>query len=137
STDERDHIRVHPQVGYDMLRKLRPSEVIANHVAYQHHERQDGTGYPRGLHGHNRVQRAPVERGATGRVLLDAEIVAVADVYDALGSDRPYRAALPPDQVVRTMRRLAGGQLHRALAAQLIPVLASSPRGSEAVVATG
>jgi HD-GYP domain-containing protein (c-di-GMP phosphodiesterase class II) len=137
STEERDHIRAHPQIGYDMLRKLRPSEVIANHVAYQHHERQDGTGYPRGLHGHNRVQRAPVERGATGRVLLDAEIVSVADVYDALGSDRPYRAALPPDQVVRMLRRLAGGQLNREIVAQLISVLPIYPLGSEVMVVTG
>ncbi|HEY3111684.1 MAG TPA: HD-GYP domain-containing protein [Chloroflexota bacterium] len=137
STDERDHIRVHPQIGYDMLRKLRPSEVIANHVAYQHHERQDGTGYPRGLHGHNRIQRTPLERGATGRVLLDAEIVAVADVYDALGSDRPYRAALPPDQVVRMLRRLAGGQLNREIVAQLISVLPIYPLGSEVMVVTG
>src|SRR5436853_6896681 len=65
---ERERIRAHPQIGYDMLRKLRPNEVIANHVAYQHHERQDGTGYPRGLHGVNRAQRASAERGTTGRI---------------------------------------------------------------------
>src|SRR5439155_27329081 len=65
---------------------------------------------------------------------LDAEIVAVADVYDALGSDRPYRAALPPDQVVRTMRRLAGGHLNREIVGQLITVLPIYPLGSEVMV---
>jgi HD-GYP domain-containing protein (c-di-GMP phosphodiesterase class II) len=135
--DERERIRAHPQIGYDMLRRLRPNEVIANHVAYQHHERQDGAGYPRGLVGTNRVRRAPVERGASGRIVLDAEIVAVADVYDALGSDRPYRAALPPDQVVRTLRRLAGGHLNREIVGQLISVLPIYPLGTEVLVVAG
>jgi HD-GYP domain-containing protein (c-di-GMP phosphodiesterase class II) len=137
SPEEREHIRAHPQIGYDMLRKLRPNEVIANHVAYQHHERQDGTGYPRGLHGHNRVQRTPADRGTGGRIVLDAEIVAVADVYDALGSERPYRAALAPDQVVRMLRRLAGGQLNREIVAHLITVLPIYPLGSEVLVVAG
>jgi HD-GYP domain-containing protein (c-di-GMP phosphodiesterase class II) len=137
TAEERERLRLHPQVGYEMLRKMRPAEVLANHVAYQHHERQDGTGYPRGLHGTNRIGRTPTERTAASRIVLDAEIVAVADVYDALGADRTYRGALAPDQVVRTMRRLAGGQLNREIVAQLLAVLPIYPLGSEVVVMTG
>lgn len=137
TTEEREKVREHPAVGYEMLRKLRPNEVIPNHVAFQHHERQDGTGYPRGLHGTNRVFRTIADRKATGRIVLDAEIVAVADVYDALCSDRPYRPGLPPDQVVRTMRRLAGGQLNRDVVAQLLTVLPIYPLGTEVVVVAG
>src|SRR5688500_1885443 len=117
--DEQERVRRHPQIGYEMLRKLRPSEVLANHVAFQHHERQDGTGYPRGLHGNNRVHRGAVDRSASGRIVIDAEIVAIADVYDALGSDRPYRPAYPPDQVVKMLRREAGSHLNREIVNQL------------------
>jgi HD-GYP domain-containing protein (c-di-GMP phosphodiesterase class II) len=135
--DDQSKVRAHPQLGYEMLRKLRPNEVLANHAAFQHHERQDGTGYPRGLHGNNRVHRGGVDRSAAGRIVLDAEVAAVADIYDALGSDRPYRPALPPDQVVRTMRRLAGGHLNREIVAQLIALLPVYPLGAEVVVMTG
>ncbi|HEY3078654.1 MAG TPA: HD domain-containing phosphohydrolase [Chloroflexota bacterium] len=135
--DELVALRKHPQLGYELLRKLRPSEFLANHVAYQHHERQDGTGYPRGLHGSNKVYRAGLERGAGGRIVLDAEIVAVADVYDAISSDQPYRPAYPPDQVVRIMRRLGGTHLNREVVNQLLAVLPVYPLGSDVVVMTG
>lgn len=127
----------HPQLGYEMLRQIRPREVLANHVAYQHHERQDGTGYPRGLHGNNRVHRGPADRSAPGRILLDAEICAVADVYDALGADRPYRAAFAPDQVIKTLRRLAGSHLNREVVAHLLAVLPVYPLGTDVVVVSG
>ncbi|HEV8637207.1 MAG TPA: HD domain-containing phosphohydrolase [Chloroflexota bacterium] len=137
--DELLVLRRHPQLGYEILRKLRPTEFLANHVAYQHHERQDGTGYPRGLHGTNRVYRAAVERSASVRsgIVLDAEIVAVADVYDGLSSDRPHRTAYPPDQAVRIMRRLGGSHLNREVVNQLLAVLPIYPLGSDVVVMTG
>ena len=135
--DEQERVRRHPHIGYEMLRKLRPGEVLANHVAFQHHERQDGTGYPRGLHGNNRVHRGAVDRSATGRIVIDAEIVAIADVYDALGSDRPYRPAYPPDQVVKMMRRIAGSHLNREIVNHLLAVLPIYPLGTDVVVMTG
>jgi HD-GYP domain-containing protein (c-di-GMP phosphodiesterase class II) len=135
--DELVAMRRHAQLGYALLRKLRPSEFLANHVAYQHHERQDGTGYPRGLHGNNRIYRTAPERGASGRIVLDAEIVAVADVYHALSSDQPYRPAYPPDQVVRMMRRLGGSHLNREIVNHLLAVLPVYPLGSDVVVMTG
>jgi HD-GYP domain-containing protein (c-di-GMP phosphodiesterase class II) len=130
-------VRQHPRLGYDMLRQLRPREVIPNHVAYQHHERQDAQGYPRGLHGSGRVKRSELERHGAGRILLDAEICAVADVYDALGADRPYRPALPPDQVVHVMRGLAGSHLNREIVTHLLEIVPVYPLGSEVVVKTG
>jgi response regulator RpfG family c-di-GMP phosphodiesterase len=134
---EMNAIRQHPRLGYDMLRQVRPRDVIPNHVAYQHHERQDGTGYPRGLQGSGRVTRSELEKHKPGRILLDAEIVAVADVYDALGADRPFRAALPPDQVVRMMRALAGTHLNREIVNHLLQMLPVYPLGSEIVVQNG
>ncbi len=134
---EMNSIRQHPRLGYEMLRQVRPRDVIPNHVAYQHHERQDGTGYPRGLQGSGRVMRSELERHKPGRILLDAEICAVADVYDALGADRPFRRALPPDQVVRMMRSLAGTHLNREIVNHLLEMLPVYPLGSEVVVQSG
>ena len=56
---------------------------IARDIAYEHHEKWDGSGYPRGLHG--------------DQISLTAQIVAVADVYDALTSKRAYKDAWPPE----------------------------------------
>jgi HD-GYP domain-containing protein (c-di-GMP phosphodiesterase class II) len=135
SPAELDQVRMHPQLGYEILRKLRPGEVVANHAAFQHHERQDGTGYPRGLHGNNRVRRP--SGPLPGRIVLNAEIVAVADVYDALGVERPYRPAMAPDVVVRTLRRAAGGQLNREIVGHLLEVLPVYPLGADVVVLKG
>lgn len=72
-------IKLHPQTGYDILKEIDFSQPIAEEV-YQHHERMDGSGYPRGLKGNE--------------ILLEARILAVADVVEAMNSHRPYRPAL-------------------------------------------
>ncbi|TAK22153.1 MAG: HD domain-containing protein [Chloroflexota bacterium] len=120
-------VKQHPGLGYKLLHRLQREEYFANHVAYQHHERQDGAGYPRGLRGSNRVARDAV-RG-TGYMLLIAEIAAVADVYDALSSDRPYRPGMAPDQVVQTIRSMAGPHLNREIVASFLSVVPSYPLG--------
>ncbi len=127
-------VRQHPIAGFALLRKLRPGAVVPNAVALQHHERQDGLGYPQGLRGNNRVSREAVGQG---RIVLDAEIAAVADVYDALGADRPHRPALPPDRVIVELQRLSGGHLNRALVGQLLAILPVFPVGTEVLLRTG
>jgi putative two-component system response regulator len=72
-------IRTHPQVGYDILKEIEFPWPIA-HMVYQHHERMDGSGYPQGLKGE--------------AILLEARILAVADVVEAMASHRPYRPAV-------------------------------------------
>lgn len=77
---ERAHIRRHPGYGLRLVRDLGlPS--IAMRVIYEHHERWDGLGYP--------------ARVAAREIAVEAQIVSIADVFDAMTSDRPYRAALP------------------------------------------
>jgi PAS domain S-box-containing protein len=86
-------IRQHPQSAYDMLSSvtfLRP----ALEIPYYHHERWDGTGYPQGLKGES--------------IPLAARIFAVAEVWDALHSDRPYRTAWTDEQAVDYIRTQAG-----------------------------
>jgi len=71
-------IKDHPQIGYDILRKIEFPWPVAE-IVLQHHERMDGSGYPNGLLGKD--------------IMLEARILAVADVVEAMSSYRPYRAA--------------------------------------------
>jgi HD-GYP domain-containing protein (c-di-GMP phosphodiesterase class II) len=130
-------VNQHPQWGYEALRELRPDRPVENSVALQHHERTDGSGYPRGLRGTNVATRGYLPRSLPGRILADAEIVAVADVYDALISDRPWRQALLPDVVVRTLRQLAGTQLNANLVELLLTMVPPYPLGAPVIVARG
>ena len=71
-------VKTHPSVGYDILKTIEFPWPIAD-VVLQHHERLDGSGYPRGLR--------------TGNIMLESQILAVADVVEAMSSHRPYRPA--------------------------------------------
>ena len=75
---ELDLIKTHPQVAYEVLREIDFPWPVAE-IIYQHHERWDGSGYPRGL--------------KDDEILLEARILAVADVVEAMSSHRPYRPA--------------------------------------------
>jgi putative two-component system response regulator len=97
SPDERLVVETHTERGYSILAGTRePLLELGAEIAWTHHERFDGGGYPRGLAGE--------------AIPLSGRIVAVADVFDALVSDRVYRLALPVDEVVATMRAERGGQ---------------------------
>ncbi|MFC1811772.1 HD domain-containing phosphohydrolase [Thermodesulfobacteriota bacterium] len=72
-------IKIHPQAGHDILKKIEFSWPIAQ-IVLQHHERMNGTGYPDGLAGED--------------ILLEARILAVADTVEAMASHRPYRPAI-------------------------------------------
>jgi PAS domain S-box-containing protein/putative nucleotidyltransferase with HDIG domain len=72
-------IKTHPQVGYNILKEIEFSWPVAQ-IVLQHHERLDGSGYPQGLRGEE--------------IMLEAKILAVADVVEAMASHRPFRPAL-------------------------------------------
>jgi putative nucleotidyltransferase with HDIG domain len=83
-------IRTHPQVGYRILRPITlPDHTVE--IILQHHERMDGSGYPRGLTGRD--------------ILLEARILAVADVVEAMCSHRPYRPALALEEALDEISR--------------------------------
>lgn len=81
-TLELNMIKTHSEVGYNILKNIEFTYPIAE-IVYQHHERMDGSGYPRGLSGKE--------------ILLPARIIAVADVVEAMSSHRPYRPSLGMD----------------------------------------
>jgi len=88
-------IRKHPDIGYRILSTASEFEPMAEAIV-SHHERWDGTGYPKGLKGEE--------------IVFSARVVAVADAYDAMISERPYRPALTEQQAVQEMIKNAGTQ---------------------------
>ncbi|MDE3090315.1 MAG: PAS domain S-box protein, partial [Chloroflexota bacterium] len=86
-------MRQHPQLAYDMLSPINYLHAALD-IPYCHHEKWDGTGYPRGLKGE--------------QIPLAARVFAIVDVWDALRSDRPYRKAWARDTALEHIRGLAG-----------------------------
>jgi putative nucleotidyltransferase with HDIG domain len=117
---EFEEIKKHPLLGFELVRRLPLFSTLPSHVAYQHHEKQDGSGYPRQLVGNNRILRIEAERLRPTRILLIAEIAAVADVFCALATARPYKPAFPMDRVSRMLRAMSGGHLNRDVVDSLL-----------------
>ncbi|TWU07632.1 HD-GYP domain-containing protein [Stieleria varia] len=108
-TDEEfDQIKQHPALGYDILKGIQQFHQILPAVRH-HHESWDGSGYPDGLAGLD--------------IPRDAQIMAVADAFDAMTSDRPYRSGMPLEKVREIF--LAGRGVQWA--ADVVDVLLSSP----------
>lgn len=93
SPEESRRVQQHPEEGFDILRTVREIPTTAAHIAFQHHERIDGKGYPRGL--------------AADKMIEFAKVASVADVFDALVSDRPYRKGMLPHEAYEVMMTLA------------------------------
>ena len=93
-------IKTHPQAGYDILKGIEFPWPIADMVR-QHHERLDGSGYPQGLKG--------------DQILFESRILAVADVVEAMGSHRPYRATLGVEVALREIERGRGSTYDAAV----------------------
>lgn len=101
-------VKVHPQTGYDILKGIEFPWPIPEMVL-QHHERLDGSGYPQGLSGED--------------IMLEAKILMVADVVEAMSSFRPYRAALGMDEALAEIRRGEGTLYDERIVAACIEVI--------------
>jgi len=124
-------VKEHPILGYELLRESIP--IMPTHIVYQHHERQDGSGYPRGLFGNNTLKR----ESGTNRIVLYGEITALADVYDALGSDRPYRRALVHDVVLDFIKDSAYSHFNVEIVNKFLSIVPRYPVGSTLEVTSG
>jgi PAS domain S-box-containing protein/putative nucleotidyltransferase with HDIG domain len=90
---ERSLIQIHPKAGYEILKGIDFPWPVAQ-ATHQHHERMDGSGYPQGLKG--------------GEIILEARILAVADVMDAMTHHRPYRPAFSLQDAIKEIKKGRG-----------------------------
>ncbi|HXE98378.1 MAG TPA: HD domain-containing phosphohydrolase [Dongiaceae bacterium] len=116
--EQLDVVHRHPGWGADIARTAGMHQSTVN-VILHHHEHYDGLGYPSGLAGED--------------IPLEARIVAVADVYDALTSDRPYRKAMPSEAALQEFMSLSGTVLDPYFVEIFIEIVKeqSSKRGAE------
>ncbi|MCC7372684.1 MAG: HD-GYP domain-containing protein [Chloroflexi bacterium] len=135
--EEFEEIKKHPLLGFELVRRLPLFSTLPAHVAYQHHEKQDGSGYPRQLVGNNRILRLEADRLRPTRILLIAEIAAVADVFCALASARPYKPAFPLDRVAVMLRQIAGSHLNHDVVSALLSTVPMYAIGHWIEVVTG
>ncbi len=105
--DEWEQVRRHPEIGARILEHANMRDVAS--WVLSHHERLDGTGYPLGLDG--------------ASIPLEGRILAVADAYEAMTADRPYRRALGEDEARAELRRGAGTQFDERVVGAFLRVL--------------
>lgn len=108
-------IRSHPEVSYEILSRI-PFEVSIADIVLQHHERLDGSGYPKGLRG--------------DEILLEAKILAVADVLEAMSSHRPYRPTLGIEKALSELLHNQG-TLYDPEVVEAAVIVISSSRSNE------
>jgi len=96
SEDQYETMKQHSYWGADVAAKANLSQMTRN-IIHFHHERYDGTGYPNGLKGEE--------------IPLEARIVSVADVFDALSSERPYRQSFSRDETIKKISAMSGASL--------------------------
>ncbi|MGV8906038.1 MAG: HD domain-containing phosphohydrolase [Acetobacterium sp.] len=109
---EYDEIKKHPEIGYQLLKSVDAYSSIAEYVL-AHHERLDGKGYPLGLR--------------VGKIPFIAKIIAVADSFEAMASDRTYRKALGHDEIIKELRKHSGTQFDSEIVDILIDLILNDP----------
>ncbi len=112
--DERTAIELHSRIGYHLVRQVPALHGIADAVLH-HHERWDGAGYP--------------DRLAGDEIPLDARVIAVADAFSAMTSDRPYRAAMPVEEACAELERCAGDQFDPRVVSLFVEQVRLHPPG--------
>jgi putative nucleotidyltransferase with HDIG domain len=123
-TDEEFAImRRHVVDGAEILRRTPEMPVLAPVVAFEHHLRLDGSGYPR-----------PVKRDSLN---LGSMLCAIADVYDAMRSQRVYQQAHPTDRILAVLKRNEGAQLDQHLVRRFVQLLGIYPPGNLVRLSTG
>jgi HD-GYP domain-containing protein (c-di-GMP phosphodiesterase class II) len=115
---ERQLIEEHSRYGREILVSV-PFPWPVAQIAAQHHERLDGTGYPLGLRA--------------DEICLEARITAVADVFDAMTSARPYRASLHPEVALTELRSGSGTRYDPAAVDALVAIVAERSAGGASV----
>ena len=124
TNDEFTVMKQHPTLGFNLLTKkrLELSSLVA-HMAWQHHEKIDGSGYPRGLQG--------------DQILSYARLLAITDVYDAITAHRPYRAAMKPEIAHKVISSGLGTSFDTTFGEIFLSKIAFYTPGTEVLLNTG
>ncbi|WP_370621810.1 HD-GYP domain-containing protein [Bacillus sp. JCM 19034] len=116
-------IQSHTNEGFEYLRKQHDIPLLVAHCAFQHHERLDGSGYPRGI--------------MKNEIHEYAKIIAIADVFDAVTSHRVYRKAMLPNEALELLYAGAGTQFDQSLVEAFRRVVALYPEGLSVTLSDG
>jgi HD-GYP domain-containing protein (c-di-GMP phosphodiesterase class II) len=123
TAEERLEMQRHTEIGFDLLRSRFDISLLSAHCALQHHERFDGLGYPRGLKG-NEIHEY-------------AQIIAIADVYDALTSVRPYRNRHKPSEAIEYLYGNGNAQFNLDLVKRFCEHVCIYPVSTTVMLNTG
>ena len=121
TADEIEEIRSHPRAGAELVLPIRSAHPALPYVLF-HHERWDGDGYPAGIRGRS--------------IPLEARLIAVADAFDAMTSQRPYRGTLSAELALEEVARCAGDQFDPTLAELFVEIWAVQPHAWPVAVAS-
>jgi HD-GYP domain-containing protein (c-di-GMP phosphodiesterase class II) len=108
SSEEFNLVKLHPEVGYNILKPIDFPWPIAV-IVRQHHEYLNGSGYPLGL--------------TAEKIILESKILTVADIVESMSADRPYRPALGIDSAIQEIEKLSGVKLDESVVKACVSVL--------------
>jgi HD-GYP domain-containing protein (c-di-GMP phosphodiesterase class II) len=123
TNEEFNIIKEHSRAGYDMLRNAPNISLLTAHCAFQHHERINGSGYPQGITG--------------DKIHLYAKILAIADVFDAVTSNRVYRKAMLPHEALEILYAGAGTLFDKQIVELFSKTIAIYPNGLTVYLSDG
>lgn len=123
TNEEFEIIKNHSRAGFDLLRNAPNISLITAHCAFQHHERLNGSGYPQGISG--------------DQIHLYAKILAVADVFDAVTSNRVYRKAMLPHEGLEILYAGAGTLFDKQIVEMFSRTVAIYPTGLTVYLSDG
>ncbi|MGN0482601.1 MAG: HD-GYP domain-containing protein [Lachnospiraceae bacterium] len=121
--EEYEKIKEHPYLGYKMLKQSDSISSTVRVAAYQHHENEDGTGYPCNLKG-NQIYRF-------------AKIIHIVDVYDALISKRPYKEPMPVPQALQFIQKNSGSMFNEQYVDVFLKIVPAYIKGTEVTLSNG
>ena len=121
--EEYETMKLHTKYGFDLLRNLHSVSLLVAHCAFQHHERIDGSGYPRGL--------------VDFEIHPYAKIIAVADVFDAITSNRVYHSKMFPSQAIEIIEAGSGKMFKPEIVEALRRSVVHYPNGTTLLLTDG
>ncbi len=121
--NESELVRKHAKDGYELIKQKTNINFLSSHIVFQHHEREDGSGYPRGL--------------TRKRIHHFSKIVAVADTYDAMTSNRVYQKEITSQQAIEEIKFEAGRKFDPEVVEAFLQVVAPFPVGSMLIFENG